>query len=126
MTQHKTSTPKGGHPPLLRKNLFSAQKLREIGCQAERLNKEEATGFVITIEQDEDGMFVAECPTIPECISQGKTRQEASGNIRDAIKQTFSAQCTWGSKGQRGCKGTLGKLITRAGIIVEEFLEAMK
>ena len=42
--------------------------------------------FRILIEQDEDGMFVAECPTLPGCISQGKTRNEALENIKDAMK----------------------------------------
>jgi predicted RNase H-like HicB family nuclease len=41
--------------------------------------------FIITIFQDEDGMFVAECPAIPGCISQGQTRKEAEQNIRNAI-----------------------------------------
>jgi len=40
----------------------------------------------VLIEQDEDGVFVAECPTLPGCISQGKTREDALENIRDAIK----------------------------------------
>ena len=40
----------------------------------------------ILIEQDEDGVFVAECPSLPGCISQGKTRKEALENIRDAIR----------------------------------------
>ncbi len=40
----------------------------------------------IIIEQDEDKTFVAECPTLPGCISQGKTRIEAIKNIKDAIK----------------------------------------
>ena len=38
------------------------------------------------IEQDEDGIFVAECPSLPGCISQGKTREEVLENIQDAIK----------------------------------------
>jgi len=42
--------------------------------------------FRILIEQDEDGIFVAECPNLPGCISQGKTREEALENIKDAIK----------------------------------------
>ena len=42
--------------------------------------------FRVLIEQDEDGVFVAECPTLPGCISQGKTRQDALANIQDAIK----------------------------------------
>ena len=42
--------------------------------------------YRVFIEQDEDGMFVAECPSLPGCISQGKTRSEALDNIQDAIK----------------------------------------
>ena len=42
--------------------------------------------YRILIEQDEDGVFVAECPALPGCISQGKTRAEALENIKDAIK----------------------------------------
>ena len=40
--------------------------------------------FAVTIEQDERGMFIAECPKLPGCISQGKTRAEAIRNIADA------------------------------------------
>jgi predicted RNase H-like HicB family nuclease len=39
----------------------------------------------VIIEQDEDGKFVAVCPTLPGCVSEGDTRQEALANIRDAI-----------------------------------------
>lgn len=42
--------------------------------------------YRVLIEQDEDGFFVAECPSLPGCISQGKTREEAIVNIQDAIK----------------------------------------
>jgi predicted RNase H-like HicB family nuclease len=35
---------------------------------------------------DEDGVFVAQCPSLPGCISQGKTRKEAIENIQDAMK----------------------------------------
>ena len=41
--------------------------------------------FTITLERDEDGIWVAECPSIPGCVSQGKTRTEAEANIREAI-----------------------------------------
>jgi len=41
--------------------------------------------YRIVLEQDEDGIFVAECPSLPGCISQGKTRKEALENIQDAI-----------------------------------------
>ncbi len=42
--------------------------------------------FRIIIEQDEDDVFVVECPSLPGCISQGKTRKEALENIKDAIQ----------------------------------------
>jgi predicted RNase H-like HicB family nuclease len=42
--------------------------------------------FRIIINQDEDGVFVAECPALPGCISQGNSRKEALENINDAIK----------------------------------------
>ena len=38
------------------------------------------------IYRGEDGYWVAECPSLPGCISQGKTRQEAITNIREAIE----------------------------------------
>lgn len=38
------------------------------------------------IYKDEGGTFIAECPSLPGCVSQGKTRQEALKNIKDAIK----------------------------------------
>lgn len=42
--------------------------------------------FRIIIEQDEDGYFVAECPNLPGCISQGKTLKEVKENIKEAIE----------------------------------------
>lgn len=42
--------------------------------------------FHSTLFQDEDGMFIAECPAMPGCISQGKTEEEAEKNIQEAIK----------------------------------------
>jgi antitoxin HicB len=41
--------------------------------------------YRVVIEPDEDGMFVAECPSLPGCVSQGKTRAEALDNIKDAM-----------------------------------------
>ncbi len=41
--------------------------------------------YRIIIEPDEDGIFVAEVPSLPGCISQGKTRQEAIVNVKEAI-----------------------------------------
>ncbi len=42
--------------------------------------------YRIYIEQDEDGMFVAECPSLPGCVSQGSTRSEAMNNIQEAMQ----------------------------------------
>ena len=39
----------------------------------------------VIVEPDESGWFVAECPALPGCISQGKTRDEALENIQDAM-----------------------------------------
>ncbi len=41
--------------------------------------------FRVLIEQDEDGKFVASCPTLPGCWSQGETREEARQQMADAI-----------------------------------------
>ena len=41
--------------------------------------------YRVLIEQDEDGIFIAEVPSLPGCISQGRTRVEATENIKEAI-----------------------------------------
>lgn len=41
--------------------------------------------FRVLLQQDEDGVMVAEVPALPGCISQGATRDEALSNIREAI-----------------------------------------
>ena len=42
--------------------------------------------FNVTLDRDEDGVWVVECPAIPGCVSQGQTRDEAMENIEDAIR----------------------------------------
>jgi len=41
--------------------------------------------YRVIVEQDDDGVFVAEVPSLPGCISQGKTYNEALENIKDAV-----------------------------------------
>ena len=52
--------------------------------------------FVVTIERDEDGAYVVECPAIPGCVSQGSTEQEALENIKDAIRQCLEVRADRG------------------------------
>ena len=42
--------------------------------------------FNVTLERDEDGVWIVECPSIPGCVSQGTTKDDAIENIKDAIK----------------------------------------
>jgi predicted RNase H-like HicB family nuclease len=42
--------------------------------------------FTVTVDRDEDGVWVVKCLSIPGCVSQGKTKDEALENIKDAIK----------------------------------------
>ena len=48
--------------------------------------------FSIEIFQDEDGVYITSCPSIPGCISQGKTESEALSNIRKAIKECLAVR----------------------------------
>ena len=41
--------------------------------------------FVVILTSGEDGYIVAECPSLPGCISQGKTNEEALANIKEVI-----------------------------------------
>lgn len=41
--------------------------------------------FRVLIQQDEDGVFVAEVPSLPGCVSQGRSRTEALQNVQEAI-----------------------------------------
>jgi predicted RNase H-like HicB family nuclease len=46
----------------------------------------------VVLRAGEDGFLVAECPAIPGCISQGRTREEALQNIREAIELCLENQ----------------------------------
>jgi predicted RNase H-like HicB family nuclease len=52
--------------------------------------------LLVTLESDETGMLVAECPSIPGCISQGRTEAEALDNIREAIVACLEARAAHG------------------------------
>jgi predicted RNase H-like HicB family nuclease len=48
-----------------------------------------AVKFLVTLAPGEDGWIVAECPALPGCISQGRSRKEALKNIREAIEASL-------------------------------------
>ena len=43
--------------------------------------------YSVTLDCDEDGVRMAECPSIPGCVSQGESRAEAPANVRNAIRE---------------------------------------
>ena len=52
--------------------------------------------FVVSIYQDEDGIYIAECPSIPGCVSQGQTEAEAEANVADAIRECLAVRAELG------------------------------
>lgn len=52
--------------------------------------------FNITIQRDEDGVWVIECPAIPGCVTQGATKDEALDNIEEAIKLCLEVRAEQG------------------------------
>jgi len=50
----------------------------------------------VTLERDESGWIVAECPSVPGCVSQGKTEEEALANIREAIQACLEVRAAQG------------------------------
>ena len=52
--------------------------------------------LIVTLERDESGMLVVECPSIPGCVSQGKTEQEALENIKEAIQGCMESRAANG------------------------------
>jgi len=52
--------------------------------------------FIVSIYPDEDGVFIAECTSIPGCVSQGQTEAEAESNITDAIRECLVVRAELG------------------------------
>jgi predicted RNase H-like HicB family nuclease len=52
--------------------------------------------LIVTLERDETGMIVVECPAIPGCVSQARTEDEALDNIREAIRGCLDARAANG------------------------------
>ena len=52
--------------------------------------------FLVGLERDEDGVWVAECPLIPGCVSQGETKDEAVRNVGHAIRACLEVRAERG------------------------------
>lgn len=52
--------------------------------------------FTITLNRDEDGAWIAECPAIPGCVSQGASRDEAVDNVKEAIAACLEVRADQG------------------------------
>ena len=52
--------------------------------------------MTVTLDRDEDGVWTAECPSIPGCVSQGEMRDEAMANIREAIELCIEVRAETG------------------------------
>ena len=56
----------------------------------------------VLVYPGDDGYVVAECPALPGCASQGRTREEALANIREAIEGWLEVQEERGTAGPAG------------------------
>ncbi len=52
--------------------------------------------FLVTLDRDEDGVWVAECPQIPGCVSQGRTKEEAVESVKEAIRLCLEVRAEQG------------------------------
>ncbi|WP_424667587.1 type II toxin-antitoxin system HicB family antitoxin [Candidatus Binatus sp.] len=52
--------------------------------------------FRVTLQRDESGFVVVECPALPGCLSQGRTEAEAVANIREAIEASLETRRAFG------------------------------
>ena len=52
--------------------------------------------LTVALYQDEDGVYIAECPAIPGCVSQGASQAEAEANIEDAVRESLAARAQLG------------------------------
>ena len=52
--------------------------------------------LTVSLDRDEDGVWIVECPSIPGCVSQGSTRQEALDNIKEAIQLCLEVRAEQG------------------------------
>lgn len=52
--------------------------------------------FAVTVDRDEDGVWIVECPSIPGCVGQGVTKPEALSDVQQAIKTCLEVRASRG------------------------------
>lgn len=52
--------------------------------------------FIVSLDRDEDSIWIVECPAIPGCVSQGSTKEEALVNIKEAIQLCLEVRAEQG------------------------------
>ncbi len=62
-------------------------------CRSDRIA---VVKLVVSSYQDENGMYIAECPSVPGCVSQGQSEAEAESNIADAIRECMAVRAELG------------------------------
>lgn len=48
--------------------------------------------FIVTLFKGEDGYIIVECPSLPGCMTQGRTKEEALSNIKEAIELSLETR----------------------------------
>jgi predicted RNase H-like HicB family nuclease len=74
--------------------IFLEEKLKRYNIG--NTGRRKTMNFLVTIDRDEDGAYIAECTSIPGCVSQGCTEEEALRNIKDAIRECLEARAELG------------------------------
>lgn len=72
--------------------------------------------LLVTLHMDEDGVWIAECPALPGCVSQGATRDEAVENAREAIALCLEVRA---ERGDPVCAGTVNVQVTARRPIID-------
>jgi predicted RNase H-like HicB family nuclease len=65
-------------------------------CLAGKAKEDRNMKLHVVVEEDEAGYYAAEVPALPGCLSQGKTREEAIANVKEAIEgwlEVMDAKC---------------------------------
>jgi predicted RNase H-like HicB family nuclease len=60
------------------------------------MGREVRMQFQVTVDRDEDGVWIVECPAIPGCVSQGAPREQALANVKDAIRECLQVRAERG------------------------------